>query len=116
MTADFSPDGSSGCSSNLAADRAADFARVRFVMTAPSLPANVGSAARAIKTMGFTELVLVAPKISDAARHPEAIALASGATDVLAAAQTVALADYVVQFLREHTAGSVISNDLYTPV
>ena len=30
-------------------------------MVNPSHPGNVGSAARAIKTMGFSELVLVAP-------------------------------------------------------
>lgn len=35
--------------------------RVRFIMVNPSHPGNVGSAARAIKTMGFSELVLVAP-------------------------------------------------------
>ena len=37
------------------------FSRVRFIMVNPSHPGNVGSAARAIKTMGFSELVLVAP-------------------------------------------------------
>ena len=70
------------------------FDRVRFVMTEPSHPGNVGSAARAIKTMGFTELALVAPRTSEIADQPEAIALASGATDVLGAAVTYpALAD-----------------------
>jgi tRNA/rRNA methyltransferase len=64
-----------------------DFSRVRFVMTEPSHPGNVGSASRAIKTMGFQELVLVAPKTPEITRQPEAIALASGAGDVLAQAQ-----------------------------
>ncbi|OZI39847.1 RNA methyltransferase [Bordetella genomosp. 5] len=59
------------------------FSRVRFVMVQPSHPGNVGSAARAIKTMGFAELVLVEPKLPDMTAHPEAIALASGASDVL---------------------------------
>ena len=45
---------------------------------------NVGSAARAIKTMGFDQLILVEPKNRDAIQAPEAIALASGADDVLA--------------------------------
>jgi len=63
------------------------FSRVRFVMTQPSHPGNVGSAARAIKTMGFSELVLVAPRLPDIASQPEAVALASGAGDVLANAQ-----------------------------
>lgn len=57
-------------------------------MVQPSHPGNVGSAARAIKTMGFSELVLVAPKFSDMTAQPEAIALASGADDVLASTQT----------------------------
>jgi tRNA/rRNA methyltransferase len=59
------------------------FSRVRFIMTQPSHPGNVGSAARAIKTMGFAELALVEPRLPDIAAQPEAIALASGAADVL---------------------------------
>lgn len=59
------------------------FSRVRFIMTEPSHPGNVGSASRAIKTMGFHDLVLVAPKTPDISSQPEAIALASGAVDVL---------------------------------
>jgi tRNA/rRNA methyltransferase len=66
-----------------------DFSRVRFVMTEPSHPGNVGSAARAIKTMGFSDLMLVSPKTEQITTLPEAIALASGASDVLASAQTV---------------------------
>ena len=52
-------------------------------MTEPSHPGNVGSAARAIKTMGFQDLVLVNPKIGQISIQPEAVALASGASDVL---------------------------------
>lgn len=63
------------------------FSRVCFIMVEPSHPGNIGSAARAIKTMGFSQLVLVNPKVPDAASQPEAIALASGAADVLAAAK-----------------------------
>lgn len=59
------------------------FARTRFIMLGTSHPGNVGSAARAMKTMGFTQLVLAAPKDSGYLQHPEAIALASGAVDVL---------------------------------
>lgn len=59
------------------------FDRVRFIMVHPSHPGNVGSAARAIKTMGFHDLCLVAPHIPEVQRHHEAIALASGAGDVL---------------------------------
>ncbi len=55
-------------------------------MVEPSHPGNVGSAARALKTMGFARLVLVNPRVPDAKNHPDAVALASGATDVLAGA------------------------------
>lgn len=55
-------------------------------MVEPSHPGNVGSAARAIKTMGFSDLALVAPRLEDMVAQPEAVALASGAGDVLAAA------------------------------
>ena len=65
-----------------------DFSRVRFIMTEPSHPGNVGSASRAIKTMGFEDLVLVAPKTPEINIQAEAVALASGAGDVLARAQT----------------------------
>lgn len=62
------------------------FNQVRFVMVRPSHPGNVGAAARAIKTMGFKELCLVAPKLDNINEHAEAIALASGATDILSQA------------------------------
>lgn len=58
-------------------------------MVHPSHPGNVGAAARAIKTMGFHDLCLVTPRLSDVRQHPDAISLASGATDVLAAASVV---------------------------
>ncbi len=68
--------------------------RVRIVMVETSHPGNVGSAARAMKTMGLSELVLVAPKLEDVLTHPNAVALASGAADVLANARVFAtLAD-----------------------
>ena len=44
---------------------------------------NVGSAARAIKTMEFYNLVLVNPRNPNATESEDAIALASGAEDVL---------------------------------
>lgn len=61
----------------------------RFVLVQPSHAGNVGAAARAIKVMGFAELVLVAPRHADVLQQPEAAAFASGALDVLAAARVV---------------------------
>jgi tRNA (cytidine32/uridine32-2'-O)-methyltransferase len=55
-------------------------ARVRFVLVRTSHPGNIGSAARAIRTMGFRRLELVGPfRFPD----PEANALAAGADEVL---------------------------------
>lgn len=69
-------------------------ARVVFVLVGTSHPGNVGSAARAMKTMGLSELRLVTPRYADVCSQPEAMAFASGATDVLAGARHFAsLAD-----------------------
>ena len=65
------------------------FNRLRFVLVETSRPGNIGAVARAIKTMGFTDLVLVNPRFADALTDPEAIAFASGAQDVLAGARIV---------------------------
>jgi tRNA/rRNA methyltransferase len=53
---------------------------IRFVLCRPSHPGNIGSAARAMKTMGFSDLRLVAPE-----RYPakEAQWMATNAGDVL---------------------------------
>lgn len=56
---------------------------VRWVLVETSHPGNVGSAARALKTMGFSDLRLLNPKIKGVTANPEAIALASGAADLL---------------------------------
>lgn len=67
-------------------------ARCRFVLVETSHPGNVGSTARALKTMGFGEggsFVLVRPREADAQTHADAIAMASGADDVLAGARVV---------------------------
>lgn len=76
---------------------AGGFTSVRFVLVEPSHPGNVGAAARALKTMGFSRLVLVAPRLEAVRTNPDAQAMASGATDVLAAAHVVpTLADALV--------------------
>jgi TrmH family RNA methyltransferase len=59
---------------------------IRIVLVAPSHPGNIGAAARAMKNMALTQLVLVRPRhFPDA----EATARASGADDVLAGARVV---------------------------
>lgn len=54
--------------------------QIRIVLCQTSHPGNIGAAARAMKTMGLSQLVLVNPKTFP---HAEAIAMASGATDIL---------------------------------
>ncbi|MCK6555086.1 TrmJ/YjtD family RNA methyltransferase [Candidatus Binatia bacterium] len=60
---------------------------IRVVLVRPRGAANVGAAARAMKNMGLTELVLVAPRLGG--RLPAA-AMAVHAADVLAGRRTVA--------------------------
>ena len=73
--------------------------RVRIVLSRTSHPGNIGAAARAMKTMGLSRLTLVNPK---AFPHPEAVARAVGADDILAAATCCASLD-------EALAGSVFA-------
>ena len=58
--------------------------QIKIVLVETSLPANIGSAARAMKTMGLTQLCLVSPQkpLDD-----QAEALAAGAKNVLENAQ-----------------------------
>ncbi|MCH8618622.1 RNA methyltransferase [Undibacterium sp. TS12] len=69
------------------------FQRLRIILVETSHPGNVGAAARAIKTMGFHELVLVNPRFDDVLSNPEAIAFASGAQDILNNTRIVASID-----------------------
>lgn len=64
--------------------------QIRIVLVNTSHPGNMGSAARAMKTMGLTQLVLVDPQeLPD----DNAMALAAGASDVLANARIVSTLD-----------------------
>lgn len=59
---------------------------IRVVLVNTSHPGNIGAAARAMKNMGLSRLILVDPEDFPS---QEAVARASGATDVLDAAQVV---------------------------
>jgi tRNA/rRNA methyltransferase len=61
----------------------------RFVLMHTSHAGNVGAAARAIKVMGFGDLVLVQPRFADVLAREETVAMASGAADVLTRARIV---------------------------
>ncbi len=60
---------------------------IRVVLVNTSHPGNIGGAARAMKNMGLSRLVLVDPLDFPSG---EAVARASGATDILDSAQVVA--------------------------
>ncbi|MGY3930787.1 RNA methyltransferase [Aeromonas encheleia] len=64
--------------------------QIRIVLVNTSHTGNMGSAARAMKTMGLTQLVLVDPQ---ALPDDNAIALAAGASDVLTNARIVPTLD-----------------------
>ncbi len=67
--------------------------RIRFVLIDTAQPGNIGAAARAIKNMGFGQLVLVAPQVFPSAR---AVWRAAGATDVLEQARVFATLDEAI--------------------
>lgn len=73
------------------------FSRLRFILVNTSSAGNIGSAARAMKTMGFTDLVLVAPRFPALVQGEEAVALASGAQDVLQQARVVETIEEALQ-------------------
>ncbi len=60
--------------------------RIRIVLVEPSHPGNIGGAARAMKTMGLSQLVVVNPKRFP---DPQADWRAASALDVLDAAQVL---------------------------
>jgi len=65
----------------------------RIVLVRTSHPGNIGAAARAMRTMGLDELVLVDPR---AFPHAEAVAMAAGADEVLDAARICRTLDEAV--------------------
>lgn len=72
----------------------AHLSHVRIVMVNTTLPANIGSALRAMKTMGLCKLVLVAPKTYP---HPDITALAAGASDLIEQIEIVDTLEQAIQ-------------------
>ncbi|MCB1561137.1 MAG: RNA methyltransferase [Xanthomonadales bacterium] len=77
-----------------APDLRAVLARVRVVLVAPSHPGNIGAAARAMRVMGLSKLVLVQPQRFP---DPEASARAAGADGLLETAQVCETLDEALQ-------------------
>ncbi len=87
----------------------------RFVLVRTSHPGNVGAAARAMKVMGFSELVLVAPRFGDVLGQEETVAMASGATDILARARIVATLDEALEGVQVACATAMTPRDFGPP-
>jgi tRNA/rRNA methyltransferase len=89
--------------------------RTRFILIEPSHAGNVGAAARAIKTMGFEELVLVRPRWANVLRRQETIERASGANDVLNRARIVETLDEALDGMTHLCATAMTPRDFGPP-
>ncbi len=87
--------------------------RIRIILLHTSHPGNIGATARAMKNMGLENLCLVAPK-----KFPsnEAIALASGADDILAKARVVKTLEEAIEDVRLVLGASARERRLSWPV
>ncbi len=87
----------------------------RFILIQTSHAGNVGAAARAMKTMGFDDLVLVAPRWANVLRREETIQRASGALDVLGNAKIVETLDEALDGLTHLCATAMTPRDFGPP-
>ncbi len=87
----------------------------RFILIQTSHAGNVGAAARAMKVMGFSDLVLVAPRWPNVLRREETIQRASGALDVLTNARIVDTLDEALDGLTHLCATAMTPRDFGPP-
>jgi tRNA/rRNA methyltransferase len=87
----------------------------RFILIQTSHAGNVGATARAMKTMGFGDLVLVAPRWDNVLRREETIQRASGALDVLKNARIVATLDEALDGMTHLCATAMTPRDFGPP-
>jgi tRNA/rRNA methyltransferase len=87
----------------------------RFILIQTSHAGNVGAAARAMKTMGFDDLVLVAPRWSNVLRREETIQRASGALDVLEKCRIVDTLDEALDGMTHLCATAMTPRDFGPP-
>ncbi len=85
------------------------FDRIRIVLCETTHPGNIGAAARAMKTMGLSKLVLVQPKFFP---DEQASAMASGADDILDQAEVVSSLTQALQGTTYAVAMTVRSREL----
>lgn len=89
--------------------------KTRFILINTSHAGNVGAAARALKTMGFDDLVLVAPRWDNVLRREETIQRASGALDVLENARIVETLDEALDGIGYLCATAMTPRDFGPP-
>ena len=89
--------------------------KTRFILINTSHAGNVGAAARAMKTMGFDDLVLVAPRWANVLRREETIQRASGALDVLEKCRMVDTLDEALDGLTHLCATAMTPRDFGPP-
>ena len=89
--------------------------KTRFILIQTSHAGNVGAAARAMKVMGFDDLVLVDPRWPDVLTRDETLQRASGATDVLARARVVATLDEALEGVSHLCATAMTPRDFGPP-
>jgi tRNA/rRNA methyltransferase len=87
----------------------------RFILIQPSHAGNVGAAARAMKVMGFDDLVLVKPRWDDVLERDETIERASGAVDVLRKARAVETLDEALEGVTHLCATVMTARDFGPP-
>ena len=90
--------------------------KTRFILIQTSHAGNVGAAARAMKVMGFDDLVLVAPRWPNVLRREETIQRASGALDVLEKARIVDTLDEALDGMTHLCATAMTPRDFGPPV
>ena len=89
--------------------------KTRFILINTSHAGNVGAAARAMKVMGFDDLVLVAPRWANVLRREETIQRASGALDVLKNARIVDTLDEALGGMTHLCATAMTPRDFGPP-
>lgn len=89
--------------------------KTRFILLNTSHAGNVGAVARAMKTMGFDDLVLVAPRWANVLHREETIQRASGALDVLHNARIVATLDEALDGMGHLCATAMTPRDFGPP-
>ncbi len=89
--------------------------KTRFVLINTSHAGNVGATARAMKVMGFDDLVLVAPRWANVLNREETIQRASGALDVLKNARIVATLEEALDGMAHLCATAMTRRDFGPP-